>query len=269
MKRRKETKALMRVILNGDDFGITHACNLAIIDCYKNGMLNSTSMMTNMDGCIEAAKLWKDNPGLSVGIHLCLTAGKPLTNAATLIKEDGTFDKRILCNSDHVSLYEMEEELNAQIDRFIELNGKLPDHINSHHGIEQIRGGKEILVKLSEKYDRPIRCYIDSNEATGAPFEQAMIPVISFHPGSSINDGYQPEELIRALDEAIRDLDQNNLLIEIALHPGYVDSDLMRISSLNVGRIYDSEFFCSSELKTWLDQKNARTITYKDLQKIR
>lgn len=42
----------------------------------KNGMLNSTSMMTNMDGCIEAAKLWKDNPGLSVGIHLCLTAGK-------------------------------------------------------------------------------------------------------------------------------------------------------------------------------------------------
>nr|WP_286139093.1 ChbG/HpnK family deacetylase [Faecalibaculum rodentium] len=31
----------MKLIINGDDFGITPACNETIIDCYRKGRLTS------------------------------------------------------------------------------------------------------------------------------------------------------------------------------------------------------------------------------------
>ena len=254
----------MKLIVNGDDFGITHACNLAIIDCFKNGGLRSTSMMTNMDHCKEAAKLMKENPDLSVGIHLCLTAGKPLTEVPSLVKEDGTFNKAILSNQIPVSLEEIEKELEAQIDRFIELTGKLPDHINSHHGIEQIEGVDQILTKLSEKFDRPLRKFMNNPEDNYGPFLQADLPFVSFHPCKSPNDGYQPDQMIEALDDFMKRHPECEFC-ELALHPGYVDADLMDLSSLNTGRVYDARMICSDEIKNWIRQYDIELADYRSL----
>lgn len=254
----------MKLIVNGDDFGITHACNLAILDCFKNGVLRSTSMMTNMDCCEEAAKLMKENPDLSVGIHLCLTAGKPLTDVPSLIKEDGSFDKAILGNQNPVSLNEIEKELEAQIDRFIELTGKLPDHINSHHGIEQIKGADQILIKLSEKYDRPLRKFMNDPEHNYGSFIQADLPFVSFHPGKSPNDGYLPEQMVKTLNDFLKNHPECEYC-ELALHPGYVDADLMDLSSLNTGRVYVARVLCSDEIKNWVNQNDIELADYRIL----
>ena len=110
----------MKLIMNGDDFGITRGVNAAMIDCFSKGYLSSTSMMVNMPAAKEASELMKAYPKLSVGIHLNLTVGKPLTDCPSLVKADGTFNKNMLKDSSMVDVKEMECELRAQMERFIE-----------------------------------------------------------------------------------------------------------------------------------------------------
>ncbi len=252
----------MRLIINGDDFGITHGCNLALIDCYKKGTMTSTSMMTNMPFAFEAACLAKENPGLSVGLHFCLTAGKPLTNVPSLMKSDGTFDKEILFSPGKASIEEMRQEMQAQYDEFIRLMGKKPDHLNSHHGIEQILGGEDLLVEFSNRYSIPIRSFVNRDEffIYPVPFEVAQSHLISWKdtlPSTSI-------ETISTLFSK-EDI-QSDRTYELAAHPGYIDYDLIHLSSLTTGRAYDAYLFMNPQFKEWISQNNIELITYRDLK---
>lgn len=256
----------MKLIINGDDFGITHACNLAIIDCFQNGSLSSTSMMTNMPWAAEAAKLWEENPELSVGIHLSLTAGKPLTNVPSLVKEDGTFNKAILKDPDLADPKEMEQELEAQIAKFVELTGKLPDHINSHHGIEMIPQGERLLEKLSRKYDLPIRAFLNKPRDHTYNVEY-VVPYWPMPENFFTRDQNAPLALEEALSGITPEMLQSDEYFELAGHPGYVDKDLIEISSLQQGRAYDAANFSSQALRDWMKENQVELISYKDLPK--
>lgn len=247
----------MRLIINGDDFGITHACNLALIDCYKSGVMTSASLMTNMPAAREAASLWEENPGLSVGIHFCLTAGRPLTSVPSLIKEDGTFDKAILHEKGRADLSEIRQELQAQYDRFVELTGRQPDHINSHHGIELIYGCSEILEEFSRKYDIPLRSFI-TGASCDVPFETAA------NRFAQIDHFCEPEDMVQLFQKS--DVSSDNAF-ELAAHPGYVDKELVRLSSLTTGRAYDAACFLSPRLKSWIEDNHIERISYKQLKR--
>lgn len=254
----------MRLIINGDDFGLTHGCNLALIECYQRGVMTSTSLMTNMPFANEAARLAQENPGLSVGLHFCLTAGKPLSQVSSLIQEDGTFDKAILYTSGKASLEEMRQEMQAQYDRFLELMNKKPDHINSHHGIEQIAGGSELLEEFSKRYHIPIRSFINRQDFAfyASPFEVPQSRLLSWKFTSPSND-------LKCITQLFSKDDlQSDRAYELAAHPGYVDYDLLEISSLTMARTYDAYFFSHPKFKAWIDQNHIECITYQDLKLI-
>lgn len=252
----------MRLIINGDDFGITHGCNLALIDCYQKGLMTSTSMMTNMPFALEASSLAKENPGLSVGLHFCLTAGKPLTYVPSLIKADGTFDKAILFTLGKASIKEMRQEMQAQYDEFVRLMGKKPDHLNSHHGIEQISGGEDLLQEFSNRYFIPIRSFVTRDEFStySVPFEVPQSRLLSWKNTSP----YESLEVIANLFSK-EDI-QSDRAYELGAHPGYIDYDLIKLSTLTTGRAYDAYFFMHPELKDWISKNNIELITYHDLK---
>ena len=50
-------------------------------------------------------------------------------------------------------------------------------------------------------------------------------------------------------------------------HPGYVDWNLMQLSSLTLGRCLDAHCFCSPAIKEWIKENNIELITYRDLPK--
>ena len=84
----------MRLIVNADDFGISKAINLGIIEAYNEGIVKSTTLMCNMEAVDHAIKLANENPGIGVGIHFVLTAGKPLAQGVdSLVDEKGNFLK--------------------------------------------------------------------------------------------------------------------------------------------------------------------------------
>ena len=81
-----------KLIINSDDFGYSRAINHAIIDTHQEGILTSTTLMTNTPGFEHAIKLAKENPKLGVGVHLVLTFLKPLSqDVPSLVDEKGDF----------------------------------------------------------------------------------------------------------------------------------------------------------------------------------
>src|SRR5882724_7413997 len=67
--------SVRRLIVNADDFGLSHSVNEAVIRAHRDGILTSASLMVNEAGFDEAVKLAKENPKLGVGLHLTLLQG--------------------------------------------------------------------------------------------------------------------------------------------------------------------------------------------------
>lgn len=52
-------KKMRKIIINADDFGISHEVNHAVVYCFKNKMINQTTLLVNMDFTMEAVSLAK------------------------------------------------------------------------------------------------------------------------------------------------------------------------------------------------------------------
>ncbi len=71
----------MKYIINADDFGRTETVNKAITEGFKNGFLNRTTIMVNMDNFNEAVELSKKFGFFNkVGLHINILSGTPLTD---------------------------------------------------------------------------------------------------------------------------------------------------------------------------------------------
>lgn len=80
----------IELLVREDDMGVAEATNEACIRCYQKGIARSVEVIVNGAWFLDAARLLRDNPGLDVGVHLCLTSEwerckwRPLTNAPSL-----------------------------------------------------------------------------------------------------------------------------------------------------------------------------------------
>jgi len=153
---------MIRVIINSDDFGFDQTVNSSIINAFNSGLISSTTTLVNYpDGLLDGySKLLDNNIDFnSVGIHLNLTTGKPLTKSISknpIFCLNGAFHSRI---RDKPKFYfnkksraDVQAELEAQILRFIEVMGSKPSHIDGHHHIHTEYAIFKIIVKLAKKH---------------------------------------------------------------------------------------------------------------------
>src|SRR4029077_13015567 len=133
------------LIVNADDFGMTEGINRGIIEAFEAGAVTSTSVMVGMPAFEDAVRGGRAaGDGLGVGLHFTLTAGRPLTRAASLVNpETGafvpirTFMVRAL--SGRVRAREVVEECAAQIARARDAGLRLT-HLDGHHHVHIIPG---------------------------------------------------------------------------------------------------------------------------------
>ena len=127
------------VIVNADDFGQSAVVNRAIMACFRQGLISSTTIMANMPGFDEAVELAIDSRlQHNVGVHLNLTDGEPLLSALrsnpSLCDEAGRFRrfrKRLLSTSDCKMIA---AEVSAQI-RKCRAAGLPLTHADSHQHV--------------------------------------------------------------------------------------------------------------------------------------
>jgi chitin disaccharide deacetylase len=97
------------LIVNADDFGLSRGVNAGIVDAHTTGVVTSTSLMVDRPGAEDAAQLAHRLPALSVGLHFD-DLGVEMDEPASVARA-----------------------FTAQLERFRQLVGAEPTHVDSHH----------------------------------------------------------------------------------------------------------------------------------------
>lgn len=246
----------MKVIMNADDFGFSKGVNLAILEGFQHGILTSTSLMVNMPGFEHAVSLMKQYPDLlHVGIHLVTTVQYSVVKGLkTLTDENDHFyrDPEIIEKSDQS---ELDKEYQAQMDKFL-ATGLKPDHIDFH--VCTTPKQLKAAMKLAQKYHLPMRAQDQQIEGIlkehGIVYAPCHIP--DFYDHGTVNT------LLKLFEKA---LDEKREMIELALHPAYVDQTLLDLSSYHVQRAREFASLMNPELATFIQQHDIELISFEDL----
>jgi hopanoid biosynthesis associated protein HpnK len=130
-----------RLIVNADDFGFTSGVNRAIIEAHTRGVVTSSTLMANGTAFAEAVELSRTAPRLSVGCHVVLIDGVPVTaskklSSLTAPSSSGRFRDNlkafaVRAIAGRIDADEVAAEATAQI-RKIQSTGISVTHIDTH-----------------------------------------------------------------------------------------------------------------------------------------
>ena len=128
----------LMIIINADDLGRSRAETDAVLDCYGQGRITSTSAMVFMTDSARAAELAKASK-IDVGLHLNLSERLTAEDVPSSLRECHESVVRFLTAHKYaVVLYnQMLTEAfryayTAQVDEFCRLYGRRPSHIDGH-----------------------------------------------------------------------------------------------------------------------------------------
>lgn len=243
----------MQLIFNADDFGLSRGVNLGIIEAFRNGVVRSATLMANMNGFRDAVQLSSEHPELGVGIHLCLTAGQPLTLSKELRNKQNTFHR----DADIISSLSgemVEAEFVAQIEHCLKA-GIRPTHLDSHHHVHQLDNISEAFTSVAMKYDLPTRQFpqkTDNIKSTSG-FDDSYYRINSDHDisVSHIKDIVSKHASLSSL--------------EIMTHPAFIDQELINQSSYFIPRTFELETLCDSKLIEWLSDQGIELAHFGNL----
>ncbi len=233
----------MKLVINGDDLGYTMGNTYGIFQAYEQGILRSTTALTNSKYFETAMAMAKEKyPGLGIGVHMTLTLGKPLTENRTLTDPaTGEFyaGRKTIWekNPDYDEIY---AEWKAQIERYIAVAGHLPTHLDSHHSVHDATPeALAVARRLAAEYGLQLRRYGDYEF------------VIGFYGPYATK-----EKMIEILKEN-RDKD-----IEIMCHPGWCDLELYRMSSYNTSRVQELDVLCDPDVLKFVEDEQIELCHY-------
>jgi len=128
-----------RLIVNADDFGLSHSVNEAVVRAHREGILTTASLMVNEPGFAEAVAFANENPRLGVGLHLTLLMGHaalPPEKIPGLVNAQGEFSHSpVGVGLNYFFKGSLREQLRAEIHAQFEkfhATGLTLDHVNGH-----------------------------------------------------------------------------------------------------------------------------------------
>lgn len=127
--------ALTRIVITGDDFGISPTVNAAIEAYHRAGALHQAGLMVAEEHVAEAVEIAHRNPELRVGLHLVLCDGRA-TEPSALTDASGRFTPspgRAGCRYafDPRLREPLRREIRNQFERFVSL-GLSPTYWDGH-----------------------------------------------------------------------------------------------------------------------------------------
>jgi len=219
------------LIVNGDDFGATGGVNRGILEAHRRGILTSASLMVDMPGSREAARLACEAPALSVGLHVDLA--RRGTGEAP-----GPEDAEA-CRA----------ELDRQAARFQELLGRPPTHVDSHHNVHRRPALRPLFVALASRLGVPLR---EHSAARYFP---------SFY-GRWGGESHPEQVSAEALARMLRD-ELGEGVTELGCHPGYADAELR--SDYSAERELELRTLCDPAVREKVAELGYRLIGFRDL----
>jgi predicted glycoside hydrolase/deacetylase ChbG (UPF0249 family) len=194
------TNHVTRLIVNADDFGLSAGVNAGVIVAHAGGIVTSASLMVRQAGTISAVELSRRFPELSVGLH---------------------FDLGEWCyrDGDWQQLYEIvplhdppaiRDELRRQLDRFHQLLGRGPTHLDSHQHVHRDEPVDQFVREMGDELNVPVRHFCSGVQYCGDFYGQ-------YGNGEPVPESLAPERLVGIISRLPPGT------VELACHPGFDD----------------------------------------------
>jgi len=260
-----------RLIVNSDDYGRTPEISRGIREAHLQGVVTSTTCMMNIPTTTrDVALALHEAPGLKMGVHLVLTAKRPILPqewVSSITDENGDFLKynAFIANLPAIKLSEVKAEWRAQIESFIAAAGTKPTHLDSHHHSSYFTAGLfSLMLELAEEYDCPIRRNT-SAELTESDKQVADLMAKSSvrQPDHFIDDFYDEGATHENMLNIINNLREGTT--EIMCHPGHVDEAFAKESIYNFQRERELKILTDPTVKQAIESNNIELISFADL----
>jgi len=211
------------VIANADDLGYNLSVNKAILYCFEQGYINSTSLMTNTSSFDETADLIHRNPVISnIGIHVDLVEGKPLTNFKEDYLDDaGNWDikktNKVFNPLNGAAKMAFSKEINAQVDKAVAAKISLV-HLDSHLHLHTLPCFYKLFLAAAKHHKLKIRLAQTYKEGSRIKFYyRRYINNIFSKNGYNYSDHFETVEVFLQN----KNLVNKKIITEVMLHPWF------------------------------------------------
>jgi predicted glycoside hydrolase/deacetylase ChbG (UPF0249 family) len=269
MVRVESTPSQTRLIINADDLGISRGVNIGIVEAAAAEVVTSASMIVNLPAFADALDRAVVCPTLSLGLHLNLTVGRPLTRAPSLTRHDTGefFTLPVLVARASLGLLDSSDiarECLAQIDRMTDA-GFPPTHLDSHRhvhahpalfsvvtraaasrGIFQVRIPRESLRVNARDWRATLKktgLLICAGLSRGNVGADRAVDFV----GVSLQGGKSFATRLFALIPQLR-----AGTTELMTHPGYADASLAEHDSYTLERVTELRALTSRDFRDLL-----------------
>ena len=279
---------MKNLIINADDFGLSRSVNRGIVESFQSGIVTSASLMVNMPGFDDALSLIKENPALSVGLHINLLRGQPVSSAdkpMSLI-QNNFFRGSVLSflRSLHSEgMKEIEKECRAQVEKA--LRNKLHiTHLDSEKNIHMVPKVFKLFVKIAHDYQ--IGSVRNINECGPYSFSERYFIAKYFSSVSQENRNFSKQYNVKMPDHFFGFIEGAGMTMEalektfkclrkgtteMVCHPGYIDDEWKKWPLqkeryyINNKREMELEALISPRLKELVKSLGINLISYGEL----
>jgi predicted glycoside hydrolase/deacetylase ChbG (UPF0249 family) len=135
------------VIVNADDFGRSHGINRGVVAAHEHGIVTSASLMVCWPSARDAASYAHDYPRLDMGLHLDL---------AEWVYESQEWHP-LYERVDPSDPRAVHDETWRQIERFDQLVGVLPSHLDSHQHVHRSEPAHSVVLGIGAELGIVVR----------------------------------------------------------------------------------------------------------------
>jgi predicted glycoside hydrolase/deacetylase ChbG (UPF0249 family) len=143
------------LIVSADDLGLSAAVNEGIFEAHEHGVVTSASLMVRQSAAPAAAEALADHPDLAVGLHLDL-GGRIYGDEVRPDRRWGVYGK-ITRKRRTPERAAVADECRRQLERFRELVGRDPTHLDSHRHAHDAEPVTAVAEALAAELEVPLR----------------------------------------------------------------------------------------------------------------
>jgi len=243
------------LIVNADDLGRTSGINSGIFEAHRDGLVTSATLMVAYPAAEEAAARLDEYPDLGIGLHVAVTGSPSILPADCLPSLTGASGHFPVKPEGLIRpVYDdVLKEARAQFDRFLELTGRVPTHLDSHHHSHRNPVVCDALVALAREHDLPVRNA--SPEVEARLHRQGVVTTDFF-----VEQFFGDDALVEVLIEILGGIRAG--VTEIMCHPAHVDDELRSTSGYADARDRELEVLTSPQVLQAMQDLGLRPVHF-------
>lgn len=218
------------LIVNADDFGASPGVNRGIFEAHCRGVVTSASLFVDAPGSAEAARMGRAAPLLGLGLHADLRG----------LNGNGRDPEAVL------------HELTRQVERFVELMGRPPSHIDSHRDSHRDSLVAPVFLEVARRFGVALR---------GHSRVRCLSAFYGQWAGESHFEQIRAASLARILEAEVGDG-----ITELICHPGYCDALLT--SSYTREREVEVDTLCDPMIRRRLADLDIELVSHDSVARL-